>query len=146
MPMAERKASVVWNGGLSDGSGILNLASGAAELPVSWPARTEEPGGKTSPEEMIAAANASCYAMALSNVLGQAGHSPEQLTVDAVCTLDMVDGGPKVTKVDLTVHGKVSGLDQSGFEDLAKQAEQGCPISNLVRNSAEVSLKAHLDS
>lgn len=146
MPMAERKASVVWNGGLSDGSGKLNFASGAAELPVDWPARAEEPGGKTSPEELVAAAHATCYSMALSNVLGQAGHTPEQLKVDAVCTLDMVDGGPKVTKVDLTVLGKVPGLDQAGFDDLAKQAEQGCPISNLVRNSAEISLNTRLES
>jgi lipoyl-dependent peroxiredoxin len=147
MPMAERTASVVWNGGLSDGSGTLNLtSSGAAELPVSWPARAEESGGKTSPEELVAGAHATCYAMAFSNVLGQAGHGPEQLKVDAVCTLDAVEGGLKVTKVDLTVHGKVPGLDQAGFEDLAKQAEQGCPISNLVRNGAEISLKAHLDS
>jgi lipoyl-dependent peroxiredoxin len=146
MPMAERTANVIWNGGLADGSGTLSLVSGAAEVPVSWPARVEEPGGKTSPEELIAGAHASCYAMAFSNVLGQAGHGPEQLKVQAVCTLDMVDGGPKVTKVDLTVVGRVPGLDQSGFENLATQAEQGCPISNLVRNSAEISLKATLEN
>lgn len=146
MPMAERNASVVWNGGLADGKGTLKLeTSGAAELPVSWPARVEEAGGNTSPEELIAAAHASCYAMAFSNVLGQAGHGPEQLKVDAVCTLDMVDGGPKVTKVDLTVLGKVPGLDQSGFESLALQAEQGCPISNLVRHGAEISVTATLE-
>jgi lipoyl-dependent peroxiredoxin len=146
--MAERKARVVWNGNLSDGAGKLNLesSSAATDLPVTWAARTETPGGKTSPEELIAAAQSSCYAMAFSNVLSQAGHEPEELTVDAVCTLDMVDGGPKVTKVELTVEGKVSGLDQSGFEDLAKQAEQGCPISNLLRNGAEISLNAKLVS
>lgn len=148
MPMAERKASVVWNGGLSDGSGMLDLVSSdaAKQLPVTWAARTEQPDGKTSPEEMIAAAQASCYAMAFSNVLSQAGHGPEQLSVDAVCTLDMVDGGPKVTRVDISVTGKVPGLDQSGFQDLANQAEKGCPISNVLRGNAEITVNATLSS
>jgi lipoyl-dependent peroxiredoxin len=148
MPMAERKARVVWQGGLADGSGKLNFesSSAATDLPVTWAARTEVPGGKTSPEELIASAHASCYAMAFSNVLSQAGHSPEELTIDAVCVLDMVDGGPKVTRVDLTVLGKVPGLDQSGFEELAQQAEKGCPISNLLRNNAEISVNATLSS
>ncbi len=148
MPMAERKASVVWNGGLSDGSGMLDLVSSdaAKQLPVTWAARTEQPDGKTSPEEMIAAAQASCYAMAFSNVLSQAGHRPEQLSVDAVCTLDMVDGGPKVTRVDISVTGKVPGLDQSGFQDLANQAEKGCPISNVLRGNAEITVNATLSS
>jgi lipoyl-dependent peroxiredoxin len=147
MPMAERKASVVWNGGLADGAGTFNLvSSGAAELPVTWAARTEAPDGKTSPEEMIAAAHASCYAMAFSNVLGQAGHGPEQLSIDAVCTLDMVGGGLKVTKVDLNVSGKVPGLDQAGFEELAKQAEQGCPVSNALRGNVEITVNANLSS
>lgn len=148
MPMAERKANVVWNGGLSDGSGTMSMvSSGAAtDLPVTWAARTEAPGGKTSPEELIASAQASCYAMAFSNVLAQAGHEPEQLNVDAVCTLDMVDGGPKVTKVDLTVTGKVSGIDQAKFDELAQQAEKGCPVANSLRNNVAISVKATLGS
>jgi lipoyl-dependent peroxiredoxin len=148
MPMAERKARTVWNGNLADGSGKLNFesSSAATDLPVTWAARTEVPGGKTSPEELIAAAHASCYAMAFSNVLSQAGHEPEQLTIDAVCTLDMVDGGPKVTKSDLTVEGKVPGLDQSKFQELANQAESGCPISNLLRGNAEITVTANLVS
>jgi lipoyl-dependent peroxiredoxin len=148
MPMAERKARVVWNGGLADGSGKLNFesSSAATDLPVTWAARTEVPGGKTSPEELIASAHASCYAMAFSNVLSQAGHTPEELTVDAVSTLDMVDGGPKVTKSDLTVTGTVPGVDQSTFNDLAQQAEQGCPVSNLLRGNAEITVSARLNS
>jgi lipoyl-dependent peroxiredoxin len=147
MAMAERKASVVWNGGLADGNGTLSLvSSGVGDFPVTWAARSEAPGGKTSPEELIAGAHASCYAMAFSNVLSQAGHGPEQLTVDAVCTLDPVDGGLKVTRVDLTVVGKVPGLDQSGFEELAAQAEQGCPVSNALRGNAEISVNATLES
>jgi lipoyl-dependent peroxiredoxin len=148
MPMAERKARVVWNGSLSEGSGKLNFesSSAATDLPVTWAARTEVPGGKTSPEELIASAHASCYAMAFSNVLSQEGHEPEQLTIDAVCTLDMVDGGPKVTKLDLNIEGKVAGLDQPKFQELATQAEQGCPISNLFRNNAEISVNAKLVS
>lgn len=145
MPMAERKASVVWNGGLSDGGGSMSLqSSGAAELPVSWGARTETPGGKTSPEELIAGALSSCYAMAFSNVLSQADLTPDELNVSAVCTFDMVDGAPKVTKADLSVRGSVSGVDQSRFEDLARQAEQGCPVANAIRNNVEISLDARL--
>jgi lipoyl-dependent peroxiredoxin len=148
MPMAERKARAVWNGNLTEGSGKLNFesSSAATDLPVSWAARTEVPGGKTSPEELIASAHASCYAMAFSNVLTQAGHEPEELTVDAVCTLDMVDGGPKVTKSELTVEGKVPGLDQSKFQELANQADSGCPISNLLRGNAEITVTAKLAS
>ena len=148
MPMAERKASVVWNGGLADGKGSMTFASSgaASDLPVTWAARTESADGKTSPEELIAAAQASCYAMAFSNVLGQAGHAPDQLAVDCVCTLDMVDGGPKVTKVDISVTGKVPGLDQSGFDDLAQQAEKGCPIANSLRGNVEISVTANLST
>lgn len=148
MPMAERKATTVWSGALADGAGSLSLNSSgvAKDLPVSWAARTESPDGKTSPEELIAGAQASCYAMALSNVLSQAGHTPEQLSVEATCTLDMVDGGPKVTKVDIVVSGKVSGLDQSGFNELAQQAEHGCPIANSLRGNVEISVTANLSS
>jgi lipoyl-dependent peroxiredoxin len=146
MPIAERKARVMWNGGLTDGSGKLNFetSSAATDLPISWSARTEVPGGNTSPEELISAAISSCYAMAFSNVLGQAGHAPEQLTVDATCTADMVDGGLKVTTVDLDVTGTVPGLDQAGFEELAKQAEQGCPVANALRNNVEIRVNANL--
>jgi lipoyl-dependent peroxiredoxin len=148
MPKAERKASVVWNGGLIDGSGTMSLVSSgsATDMPVSWASRTEDSGGKTSPEELIAGAHASCYAMAFSNTLVQAGHAPEQLSVDAVCVFDVGEGGAKVTRSDLTVTGKVPGLDQAGFEELARQGEQGCPVSNALRNNVEITVTATLSS
>lgn len=145
MAMAERKASVVWNGGLSDGSGTMSLqSSGAAEIPVSWEARTETPGGKTSPEELIAGALSSCYAMALSNVLGQAGNPPQELNISAVCSFDIVDGGPKVTKAEISVTGNVPGMDDAKFKELAQQAEQGCPVANSLRGNVEITLDARL--
>jgi lipoyl-dependent peroxiredoxin len=146
MALAERKASVVWNGGLPDGSGTLTLTSGAAELPISWSARVEESGGKTSPEELIAAALSSCYAMAFSNTLAQAGNAPEQLNIDVVCKVEKVETGLKVSEANITVKGKVAGLDQAGFEDLANKAEQGCPVANALRNNVSISVNATLDS
>lgn len=145
MAMAERKASVIWNGGLSDGTGSVSLqSSGLAELPVTWESRTETPGGKTSPEELIAGALSSCYAMALSNVLGQAGNPPQELNISAVCSFDVVDGAPKVTRADLSVTGTVPGIDDAKFKELAQQAEQGCPVANAIRGNVEISLNANL--
>ena len=112
MPMAERTATVVWQGDLARGSGLVTAASGAfAELPVTWASRTERADGKTSPEELIAAAHAACYSMGLSFALSQAGHAPERLDVAATCTLDLVDGAPTITTMHLDVVGAVPGLD-----------------------------------
>ena len=145
MALAERRANVVWNGALIDGSGTLNLASGATgDLPISWSARVEDSDGKTSPEELIAAALSSCYAMAFSNTLNGAGHPPEQLSVNVVCTVEKIETGIKVANADISVTGKVPGLDQSGFEELAKTAEQGCPVANALRNNVEISVNATL--
>ena len=148
MALAERRASVVWNGGLADGNGNVDFeSSGAAHLPVTWASRTESPDGKTSPEEMIAAAHAACYAMAFSNTLAQAGYTPQQLNVTAVCTLDQVEGGLKVTESALTVSGTVEGdIDQSEFQDLAVKGELGCPVSNALRNNVNVTVNATLES
>ena len=144
MATAERRANVVWRGDLFKGSGTFDLASsGAAQyLPVTWASRTEHHYGKTSPEELITAAHASCYAMALSNVLAQMGNEPEELNISAVCTFDV--GQVKVTKMVLDVRGRVPGLDAEGFQSASEQGEEGCPISNALRGNVDIQLNASL--
>ena len=143
--MADRTAHLTWNGGLMDGSGtITGSDSGAlSDLAVSWPARTEEHGGNTSPEELIAAAHASCFAMALSFGLANAGTPPQQLDVSATCTLDLSEA-PKITSMNIRVIGKVDGLDQAGFEEAAKGAGEGCPVSGALKGNVEVNVTAEL--
>jgi osmotically inducible protein OsmC len=144
MATADRRADVVWKGDLMKGSGTFDLASSGAMTgaAVSFATRTEDPNGNTSPEELIAAAHASCYAMALSNTLAEAGNAPEQLDVSAVCTLDM--GSLKVTTVTLDVRGQVPGLDEEGFRSAAEQAEQTCPVSNALRGNVDIQLNTSL--
>jgi osmotically inducible protein OsmC len=144
MATAERRADVVWRGNLFRGSGTFDLASSGAatDLPVTWASRTEHHGGKTSPEELITAAHASCYAMALSNTLAQMGNEPEELKVSAVCTFDVDQ--VKVTKMVLDVRGRVPGLDAEGFQSAAEQGEQACPISNALRGNVDIQLNASL--
>jgi osmotically inducible protein OsmC len=145
MPLAVRSATTKWTGDLVSGSGELDFETGAARsLPVSWAARTEEPGGKTSPEELLAAAQASCYAMALASTLARDGHPPEALDVTASATLDRVDGKPKVTEVIIQVRGRVPGIDASTFQETATRAEQGCPIANALRGNVQVKVEAEL--
>jgi lipoyl-dependent peroxiredoxin len=142
MPIALRNAEVVWDGTLAGGSGALSSGSGALDLPVTWAARTGRPNGKTSPEELIAAAHASCFAMALALVLGEAHKPPEQLTVTAACTLDEVDGAPRITSVELAVRGSVPGLDAAGFEQHVARAAGLCPVSNALRDNVEISISS----
>jgi lipoyl-dependent peroxiredoxin len=148
MAKAERRAEVEWEGDLIHGHGkIVSVGSGAlGELPITWAARTERSDGKTSPEELLAAAHAACYAMAFSHTLAQAGTPAERLTVNATCAFEQVGGGFKVTTMDLNVRGKVSGLDQAGFEKAVLQAEQSCPVSNALRNNVQIRVEAHLES
>jgi osmotically inducible protein OsmC len=144
--MAQRRADVVWEKDLLKGNGKVKVGSGALpEFPVTWVSRTEQPGGKTSPEELLAAAHASCYAMAMSATLARRGTPPERLNVSAVCTLDRVGEGYKVTTMDLSVRGRVPGMDQGKFEDAARAAEKTCPISNTLRNNVEIKLSAKLE-
>ncbi len=148
MLKAERRANVVWEGDLLHGSGtIVSVGSGAlGALPVTWASRTERSDGKTSPEELMAAAHAACYAMAFSHTLAQAGTPAERLSVSATCTFEQVEGGFKISTMDLDVRGKVPGLDEAGFEKVAQQAEQGCPVSNALRNNVQIRVNAHLES
>jgi osmotically inducible protein OsmC len=148
MLKAERRADVVWEGDLLHGSGtIVSVGSGAlGALPVTWASRTERSDGKTSPEELMAAAHAACYAMAFSHTLAQAGTPAERLSVSATCTFEQVEGGFKISTMDLDVRGRVPGLDEAGFEKVAQQAEQGCPVSNALRNNVQIRVNAHLES
>jgi osmotically inducible protein OsmC len=145
MPTAERRANVVWKGNLLSGSGTFDLASSEAwtGANVTWASRTERPSAKTSPEELIAAAHASCYAMAFSNVLAEMGNEPEELNISAVCTFDFDQ--VKITTMVLDVHGRVPGLDAEGFQNAVEQAEQGCPVSNALRGNIDVQVNATLD-
>jgi osmotically inducible protein OsmC len=147
MPLAQSRAEATWEGNLFQGSGKVTTATGVLrDSPVSWAARTERPNPKTSPEELIAAAHAACYAMAFSNTLAKAGHEPTRLHIEAVCTLDRVEGGVKITTMDLQVSGVVPGLDQAGFQQLAEAGEKGCPVSNALRNNVQIRVQATLES
>jgi lipoyl-dependent peroxiredoxin len=133
MAIAERTGRCTWDGDLAHGNGVVTGDSGAlGDLPVTWASRTERSDGKTSPEELIAAAHASCFSMALSHGLSQGGNAPEQLQVSAKVTLDQRDGAPTVVSSELTVTGRVPGLDQAGFEKAADDAGQNCPVSRAL--------------
>ena len=146
MPIATREAQIIWEGPLASGAGTISSGSGAlGQLPVTWASRTEQPGGKTSPEELIAAAHASCFAMALSLMLGEAHSPPERVNVGAQCTLDEVDGAPKITTVALTVRARVPGLGQTEFDQALEQAANLCPVSNALRGNVEISVNGELE-
>ena len=143
--MAERHASVTWNGDLMSGSGTIDeVGSGAfGPLDVSWPARSEEAsGGKTSPEELIAAAHASCFSMALAGALARAGNAPERLSTSATVTFVP---GTGITKSALTVRGSVPGLEADGFRAAAEDAKRNCPVSQALAGVPEITLDAQLD-
>lgn len=147
MLKAQRRAEMTWNGNLVRGNGVVKVGSGVVEaLPMTWASRTERPEGKTSPEELMAAAHAGCYAMALALTLTEEGTPPERLRVTAVCTLEEIEGKPKIASMDLEVYGQVAGLDVTGFEQAAQKAEQLCPVSNALRTNVVIRLKAHLDA
>jgi len=143
---AERRADVVWKGDLMSGSGeIVSTGSGAlSNLGVSWAARTESSDGSTSPEELIAAAHAACFSMALSNGLAQGGHAPEQLEVSAVVTFEQVEGGWKVATSALDVQGTVPGMDEAAFRKAAEQAKDGCPVSGALKGNVGMTVNARL--
>ena len=134
-----------WKGDLFGGSGTTSLNSGAAgPLPVSWASRTEEAAGKTSPEELIAAAHSACYAMALSNILADAGTTADNLDTKAVATFEKTDDGFRLTTMALSVVGTVPGLDAAGFAQHAAAAKDGCPVSNALVGNVDITLEATL--
>ena len=148
MPKADRSAHAVWEGDLIKGKGDVQLVSSeAGDFPVTWASRVERADGRTSPEELVAAAHAACYAMAFSHTLASAGNPPERLHVSATVSLDdKPGGGVQVTRSRLEASGVVPGLDQDAFQSYAEQAEQACPISNALRNNLEISVTATLES
>ena len=139
----DRTAQVTWEGDLMSGKGrIETVTSGAfGGLDVNWPARSEEPGGMTSPEELIAAAHAACLSMALSHGLAEDGHPPEQLETAATVTFQPGEG---ITKIALEVRGRVPGLDEDGFRRAAETAKDNCPVSKALASVPEISLDAQL--
>jgi osmotically inducible protein OsmC len=146
MPRISRTASVGWEGNLARGEGAISGQSGALDgLPYTLATRIGEPEGKTSPEELLAAAVGGCFAMSLAGELTQAGTPPRHLDVTAVCTVDEVAGQHLVTAVELRVRGTVPATDAEAFERVARKAEEGCTMAALVRGSAEVTVDATLE-
>ena len=142
----DRRADVTWNGSLTDGSGtITKTTSGAiGEQPVSWAARAEDAtAGKTSPEELIAAAHAACFSMALSAGLAKAGTPPDELATSATVTFQPGEG---ITKIALTVEGTVPGLEEDAFRQAAEGAKANCPVSKALAGVPEITLDARLAS
>lgn len=145
MAGSQRTASVVWEGDLMSGGGtITETGSGAfGNLPVTWKARAEDSNGKTSPEELIAAALASCYCMALSAGLAKGGNAPSKLEVTATSNFTL-DAGPKIESFTLDVKGTVDGMDQAAFEEAAKAAGEGCPVSGAMKGNVTINVNATL--
>ena len=142
---AERHAEVTWSGDLFNGSGMIeSVGSGAfSTLPVTWASRTEESNGRTSPEELIAAAHAACFSMAFSNILAKEGHAPEALSTTARVTF--VPGTGITTSV-LDVRGVVPGIDEKAFRDAAETAKESCPVSQALKGNVELSVSAGLEA
>lgn len=144
--MTTRTAVADWEGDLLQGKGRVALeSSGAGTFDVSWPARTENPGGMTSPEELIAAAHASCFSMAFANQLAKAGGTPESINTRADVTLDKGADGSAITGIKLTVRGRVSGMGAEDFQAAAQRAKEGCPVSKALA-ATTITLDATLES
>ena len=139
--MTTRKANAQWKGSLMEGAGQVTLASsGLGTYDVSWPSRAEEPNGKTSPEELIAAAHSACFSMALSHALAQKGNAPDQLDVDAAVDFKP---GTGITGIHLTVQGQVQGIDNDAFVAAAQDAKENCPVSQALKGTT-ITLDASL--
>ncbi len=140
--MAERKASATWEGDLSAGKGTVSAESSSlfTGADVTWASRTEDPGGMTSPEELIAAAHASCFCMAFSNELSTRGHTPTRLGVSATSTFE----GGKITRMVLDVEAQVPGIDDALFQEALAAAEESCPVSNALRSNVDIQVTARL--
>lgn len=143
MPTFNRHADVTWEGSLREGTGEARAGTGAFTLPVTFPSRIEDPHGRTSPEELIAAAHAACYAMALSATMGRKSMSARRLQVRATVTA-LLENGIKIQSSHLQVTAEgLQGVDAAGFADVAREAEGGCPVSNALRGSLQIDVEAH---
>jgi len=145
MANVERTAQVVWSGTIARGTGMASGGSGALQdLPITLASRFGDPEGKTSPEELIAAAHAGCFTMALGSVLAGRGTPPERLDVSARVTLE-ISGMPKIKSSELDVHGLVPGTDQAAFDDAAHEAERNCLVSQALQGNVEIQVRPTLD-
>jgi osmotically inducible protein OsmC len=144
---AVRRADATWSGSLAEGSGMINYVTSGSitRLPVSWASRTEEANGRTSPEELVAAAHASCFSMSLAGGLGRNGTPPASLDVSATVTFDKLEAGWRIVSSALNVRGVVPGIDAATFATLAEAAKEGCPISSMMRGNVALSVEATLE-
>jgi len=146
MAAIKRSADVVWEGTIARGGGRLSGGSGAfAALPVTAASRFGEPRGKTTPEELIAAAHATCFTMALGSILAGEHTPPERLAVKAVVTLEEVEGKYTITTSELEVVGRVAGIDQAAFERAVQEAERACPVSRALAGNVEIRSQSRLE-
>jgi osmotically inducible protein OsmC len=141
-----RFAETTWTGDLTSGSGSINYVSSGSftRLPVTWASRTEDHNGRTSPEELIAAAHSACFSMAFSNQLAKNGTPATKLDVRCVVSFDKGDAGWGISKSELTVRGTVPGIDQAKFAELANVAKDGCPVSQALKGNVALSVDASL--
>ena len=147
MPRIVRTAEVAWEGSLSRGSGVATAGSGAFELPIDLPSRISDKPGKTSPEELLAAAHAGCYSTSIAGEIARAGGTVERLDVTCTVTMDEVEGqGHRIVASEIDVRGRADGIDAAGFERAAQVADEGCSFSALIRASASVTVRAELES
>lgn len=147
MAHGQSRAQASWSGSLTEGAGRVKLGSGAApEMGLSWPKRVAgAEGGATTPEELIAAAHAGCYCMALSNVLNGKGHPPRKLDASATVTFEVGAGGARISTIRLTVNGDVPGIDDAAFQQAANDAKNGCPVSKALHGNVDIQLEATLN-
>jgi lipoyl-dependent peroxiredoxin len=141
--MPKRTASARWDGSLTEGRGTMRMASGSYEGPYSFQSRFQE-GDGTNPEELIAAAHAGCFSMALSAGLGQAGHSPESVETDAVVHLEKAGDGFAIPRIELRTRARVPGISDEQFQEQAEAAKQGCPVSKALAGVESIELDAQL--
>lgn len=141
--MPVRQASAVWEGGLRSGKGVMRLGSQAFEGPYSFPSRFEE-GPGTNPEELIAAAHAGCFSMALSAALEREGFPPKRVATQARVHLEMVEGKATLTRIELLTEAEVPGISPEKFQELAQAAKEGCPVSRALAGVGEIRLEARL--
>lgn len=141
--MPKRRANARWDGSLKNGNGTMRMASGAYEGPYSFESRFEE-GEGTNPEELIAAAHAGCYSMALSGDLDQAGHEVESVETNATVQIDQIEGGFEISRIDLATTARVPGIAEDEFQHIAQAAKKGCPVSKALGGVGSIELKAEL--
>jgi lipoyl-dependent peroxiredoxin len=145
---AVRTATATWQGPLATGDGSVTAATSGlfTDLPISWASRTEQPEGRTSPEELLAAAHAACFAMAFSADLGRAGYTPDELHVEAEVTFDKLEGGWTVTTSAITVLGHIAGISADEFDRIAEGTKDGCPISRALAGNVAMTVEATLET